>query len=181
MSLNTEQRATAKLDLKTISHGELLNIFRFDFENGKMYWKNPIKGRFRGKEAGCKLGSGKKKKYWIVSIKSKYVFRAKAIFYAYYGRVPTLVLDHINGDSLDDRISNLREVTLEQNNWNTKTTARTRRGGLPRGVYREKDKVRFRAQIIFRRQRIPLGLFATPELASEAYQAARKKYFGEFA
>ena len=59
----------------------------------------------------------------------------RAIWAWHHGCFPTLQIDHINGDGMDNRIENLREVTASENQRNQhrkwKPNAKT---GLP-GVY----------------------------------------------
>jgi hypothetical protein len=181
VKVRTERRLKVIAEhLKTISLEELNHKFSFDFENGKIYWKNPPKcSKRKGDEAGCFHRTAKNKAYWVVMVKYKSIYRSRLIHYAYYGFVSEKIIDHINGDSLDDRLSNLREADRSQNIWNTKTR-RTNKTGLPQGV-RVMSPNRFGAKIAVRGKNISLGSFLTAESAGAAYQAARKKFFGEFA
>lgn len=86
-------------------------------------------------------------------------------------------VDHINGDRLDNRKSNLRWCTTRQNCQNI----RRLRGGklgpkLPTGVgYTSNHSNRnkpFRSYIRIGEKRVFLGYFATPHEASAAYEAA---------
>ena len=88
-----------------------------------------------------------------------------------------MFVDHINGDTLDNRRSNLRVATVSENAMNRKKKA-TNTSGY-KGVNKVKDK--WIARISTNSGRISLGTFDTPEEASEAYCAAALKYHGEFA
>lgn len=81
--------------------------------------------------------------------------------------------DHINGDRLDNRRSNLRIATHSENCHN-----RSGYGGeLPfRGVSVARWKsgtVRYRAEIVVNNRTIHLGFFDTPDEAAEAYSRFR--------
>jgi hypothetical protein len=89
-----------------------------------------------------------------------------------------LVIDHINADGLDNRHANLRLATVAQNAANSRP--RKSRAGL-KGVTFAKGKNRWRASIVANGSRIHLGYFRDPRDAAKAYDAAAKKYFGEFA
>lgn len=77
------------------------------------------------------------------------------------------LIDHINGDRLDNRIENLREVTPQQNSLNCtqKSNSSPYRGVSAR------DGV-FRAAITLDGKKRHLGTFETAEEAAEAYNAA---------
>lgn len=89
-----------------------------------------------------------------------------------------LLVDHINGCTLDNRRKNLRLATAAENSRNQSTTARTRRG-LHKGV--QEVGGRYRARIIYDGNNIHLGMFKTSVEAARAYDHAARQYFGEFA
>lgn len=88
------------------------------------------------------------------------------------------VIDHINGNGLDNRKANLRPATVAQNAWNSKK--RNPRSGY-KGVCFDKDKGLWRAAIVCNRKRIHLGYFKNRTDAAKAYDKAAKKYHGRFA
>lgn len=92
-------------------------------------------------------------------------------------RWPVDCIDHINGIRTDNRIENLRECTMAQNNANR--TVR-RRGGLKGAFYSKKSK-RWRSIISVRNERIYLGQFSSEQEAHEACADAARKHHGEFA
>lgn len=88
-------------------------------------------------------------------------------------------VDHINGDKLDNRCSNLRICTRQQNCWNVPTPRHNTSGY--KGVQWRKDRQKWIAVIRVDNNLKRVGSFDTPQEASLAYQEAAKKYFGEFA
>lgn len=90
-----------------------------------------------------------------------------------------LFVDHINGNGLDNRRSNLRICTHAENMRNRKTHSNNKSGY--KGVYFDKDGSRWRAQIRAEGKKHSLGSFDTPEKAYEAYLSASKELHGEFA
>lgn len=87
------------------------------------------------------------------------------------------VVDHINGNKLDNRRSNLR-VCRQQMNIANKRMSKNNTSGF-KGVRVEGAK--FRAYIKVNRKQINLGIYNTAISASKAYERAARKYFGEFA
>lgn len=87
-------------------------------------------------------------------------------------------VDHINGNRLDNRITNLRFCNDKQNAHNSMN-----RGGSSKykGVHWDKRKRRWIAQIGIEWKRIHLGNFLSEEQAAAAYNQAAIKYHGEFA
>lgn len=86
-----------------------------------------------------------------------------------------MFVDHINGDTLDNRRSNLRVCTRTEN-------ARNRRGTNKhgfKGVYKVDGK--FQATIYKDGHNKSLGYYATVEAAARAYNQAAIEYFGDFA
>ena len=88
------------------------------------------------------------------------------------------VVDHINGDGLDNRKSNLRIGTICQNNCNRYKNARRRHSKF-KGVRKIGNK--FQARITFGLKEHHLGSFQSEEEAAKAYDKAALEQFGEFA
>lgn len=93
----------------------------------------------------------------------------------------TLMVDHINGNTLDNRRSNLRICTNQENLRNSKLQKNSTTGF--KGVYKRKDlkSKPYAASIKSNGKTKHLGYFSTKELAAIAYNEAAIKYFGEFA
>lgn len=94
---------------------------------------------------------------------------------------PSLEVDHINREKLDNRKANLRTCTRAQNAFNRVNKKKSATGtvGVYKNVYRNKI-YSYRAEIKYFGNRLHLGSFKTKELASIAYKEASKKYHGEF-
>ena len=107
-------------------------------------------------------------------------FRAHRLAWLYvHGRWPAEQIDHIDQNTSNNRLNNLREATASQNKAN-KSPRRNNLLGV-RGVSREKGGRKFRAAITKDGHRLYLGAFGTVKAASAAYQKAANKLFGEFA
>lgn len=87
-------------------------------------------------------------------------------------------VDHINGNSLDNRRENLRIATVGQNLRNTKK--RTTNTSGYKGVCWIKKLGVWRAKIKYNHHTYNLGYFKTPEEAYAAYCAKGRELHGEF-
>ena len=133
------------------------------FEAGK--WSaerkcNHWNSMFAGKEAGCVGSHG----YRCVKVDGQ-LYRAHRLAYKLAtGLEPALTIDHINGDKLDNRVCNLRDVCMiEQcnNQWTN--------NDLPRGVSPAPDSDKYLAQ--------PFGIYmGRYETAEEAATVAKDGY-----
>ncbi len=92
---------------------------------------------------------------------------------------PDMVVDHINGDGLDNRRANLRLATYAQNSRYSRRAA-SNTTGFKGVTYAVREK-RWQAQIVVDGRAKYLGSFEHPELAHAVYCAAARFYFGEFA
>lgn len=90
-----------------------------------------------------------------------------------------LLVDHINGNTLDNRKENLRLCTMSQNMFNQGAQKDNTSGY--KGVSYVKDRGKWSAQIAIRGKTHYLGYFHTPNEAYEAYCTAAKQLHGEFA
>lgn len=87
--------------------------------------------------------------------------------------------DHINGNKLDNRRSNLRIASRSQNLMNRGKTSNNKSGF--KGVCWNKYRQKWHAQITKPDKKKHLGYFTDKNEAAKAYNKASLKYHGEFA
>ncbi len=87
-----------------------------------------------------------------------------------------MVVDHINGNTLDNRIENLRIVSHQEN-----MTNQTKRKGSSkyRGVHFKKTSQKWVAQIQVNGKRTWIGAFKTEEEAGKAFLSAAEVLYGK--
>lgn len=92
-----------------------------------------------------------------------------------------LVVDHINGNTLDNRRSNLRICTFRQNSMNSRPSKNPKKSSIYKGVSLLKKYNTWRAYIVINNKQIHIGIFKTEIQAALAYNEKAKVLFGEFA
>ena len=92
---------------------------------------------------------------------------------------PPAMLDHRNGNTLDNRRGNLRLSTPSLNQANKKKQRGT--FGKFKGVDFHKCEGKWRARITKDKRCFCIGHFLTEEAAARAYDAKARELFGEFA
>lgn len=90
------------------------------------------------------------------------------------------VVDHINGDSLDNRVENLRICTQKDNIKNFRIRDKSKTSSKYQGVYYNKKNKNWRSIIRADNKQIEVGSFKSEIEAAEAYNEAIVKYKGEF-
>lgn len=90
-----------------------------------------------------------------------------------------LDVDHVNSDGLDNRRSNLRIATRQQNTFNQRLRS-TNKSGY-KGVSYCRQTSRWKAQIKFEGRAVTLGRFDTAECAAMEYDKAARLIHREFA
>ena len=98
-----------------------------------------------------------------------------------FGASQKRIIDHINGNGLDNRVENLRLCTCSQNFQNSRK--RQNCSSIYKGVYYDKGSQKWRAMICppYNNSSKHIGLFNNEDEAGRAYDAKALELFGEFA
>lgn len=146
----------------------------YNKETGDFVWinKNKHHPRLFGRKAGALRNNYLVLKFDGVAYKAH-----RVAWFMVTGEQPGII-DHINGNTLDNRFSNLRNVSSSQNAKNH--GKKLNKSGMPCGV-RELPCGRYQARVRCDGKTFSLGTFETPHLASQKYLEKRKQLFGEYA
>ena len=156
----------------------------YDPISGDIRWKHrpdarsTVNSRCAGKIAGTITSSGYRQIGLLYEGKKFFRSGQRLAWLLHYGEWPNLLIDHIDHDTLNNRISNLRLSTHAENSQHR----REARGKVGfKGVYWMPSKGKFAAQIKAANKWHWLGLHATAEAAARAYDCAARDMHGPFA
>ncbi len=137
---------------------------------------DPALGTFQWTKSGYNAGfvGGGPKRYFFIRIQGRTYKASHLAWLIHYGYWPTATVDHINGNSLDDSISNLRECSYRENNSNH---CRHRQGYLVGTTYdpRSSPSRPWYSRIKIKGRDIPIGRFPTQQQAHAAYVAEKDR------
>lgn len=148
----------------------LREVIYYDSTTGGMYWRHGSRGRLPWVAAGGVRADG----YVLIAIAGKHYYAHRLAWLYVHGEMPKGVVDHIDGNPLNNAIANLRVVDKRGNAENMRAaTSASKTGYL--GVYKRGDTGRYAAQIKVAGRRLSLGCFGTAEGAYEAYIKAKRE------
>ncbi len=113
--------------------------------------------------------------YAVATVGRKHLYMHRLILDAHHD----VMVDHIDGNKLNNQRRNLRICTNSENMRN-KLELKANKSGH-RGVCRKKGHWKWTATIKVNTKNVHLGYFAKKEEAIAARIAAEQKYFGDFA
>lgn len=159
--------------MEYVTQERLKHLMRY--EDGKLYWVRPTaKWMKAGTEAGFIMNMG----YRIACVDGRQIMLHRLVFLYHHGYTPEIV-DHIDGDILNNRIENLRPATRSQNNINSRTRNDNKSG--QKGVRWREDHKKWQAGITVDKKKHHLGFYTAFEDAKNAYLIAAQQLHGEFA
>ena len=152
-----------------LTAARLRELLDYDPASGKLTRAAPAGGQKVGDEAGSVTRRG----YRLVNIAGHRVMAHRLAWLHAYGEWPSDVIDHINGDKLDNRIANLRNVTQGVNLQNLRRARVDSQSGLL-GVHFDKSRGKWSADLRVGSKRLRLGRFDSAEAAATAYLEAKR-------
>lgn len=160
---------------------EIIDGLWYEEATGLPWSSRRLLGRGKGWATDGELKpliNNNKNEYYRVSINGKTKKWHRLVFEFFNGLIPSgMVIDHINNNTLDNRISNLQLVN-QIKNIKFQKKRKTNSSGYAGVSWHKRDK-KWQAQICNDGKTKHLGSFNSPEEASEAYLAAKIKYHGK--
>ncbi len=191
--MSTYKRKKQMNDYRNIITPEFC-LDHFDYEEGRLFWKKKV-NQYSPIKIGDEVGSISLKKnrsnpkpYRKTQIRiegTNYHVPVHSLVWIFFGQdlKEGEFLDHINGDTLDNRPENLRIANDSQNGANRGIQVNNTSGY--KGVFLHSKKQGYEAKITRKvkgkSKNIYLGYFKCPIEAAKAYDKKAKEIFGEYA
>lgn len=152
----------------TLTVERLRGLLDYSQETGVFTWRESRGKAKAGAVAGCREHRG----YIVISIDGVRYYAHRLAVLHMTGRWPAAFVDHRSGNKGDNRAAELRDVAHAVNQQNQRTASANNKLGVL-GV--RKFGKRFRSAICVGGAAKHLGTFDTPELAYDAYIAAKRR------
>jgi len=143
----------------------------FDYSDGKLFWKLKKSDKIK---IGQEAGTLRKNNYKDIRIDGKNYRTHRLIYLYHYGFIPEY-LDHVDGNTLNNKIENLRPATVKQNSYNRTKQVNNTSGY--KGVYLHKATKKWVAYC----DGNSLGYYNTPEDANIVVKNFRNNKHKEYA
>lgn len=172
-----------------VSPQQVRQWISYDPESGLLYWRERSPDSFPHSETKTKESRAKRwntmyagrlalnaddgQGYRVGKISGRCVTAHRVAWAIYYGKWPTII-DHINRNRSDNRISNLREVTAVENARNTKVYETNKTGFAGTSYCTTRGK--YNASIKVHGVHKNLGQYETLQEAVAVRRAAEMKY-----
>ena len=144
----------------------------FEYKDGELFWKIDWSDKIRkGRKVGC-IKNG----YWHLKVNFKDYRLHRVIYLIHHGFMPNLI-DHKDGNPLNNKIENLRECTNSQNNYNSKIPV-TNTSGM-KGLRKKRN--RWIVEFYIDGKPRWFGSYKEKELAELVCMEARNLHHKEFA
>lgn len=159
-----------------LTQDRLKELLHYDSETGVFTWRVSRCSVKAGDTAGNVNVKTGHRQIWIDRVRY-YAHRLAWLYVC--GCWPCDKIDHINGDTDDNRIANLREATQQQNSRNRKLSCNNTSGYS--GVRWHSLTGKWLVQIaVPGKGQTHVGLFSDKDEAICARKTAERKYYGEF-
>ena len=155
-----------------LTQARLHELLSYDPETGVFSWNKRTGRCSAGAIAGCQDDRG----YIVLSVDGKRYYAHRLAWLHFTGNFPSESIDHINGCKSDNRIRNLRDVSIQMNLQNLKKAMVSNKSTGILGVRKLRGK--YLAQITIEGKETHLGTFNSAEDAHTAYLNAKRKFHG---
>ncbi len=151
----------------------VIDMLAYDPSTGLLTWNLSRGSAAKGSIAGCFNG-----RYCVLKINRILYYVHRVAWFIHFKTQPVGLLDHIDGNTQNNRIDNLRIANDFQNQQNVSVKCDSRSFMKNVGITRFGT---YRVRVSVAGKRIPVGIFDSVHEAREAAIVFRNKNHGEFA
>lgn len=153
----------------TLTQADLRSLLRYDPATGIFTWARSRTNRVKvGDIAGSKNAHG----YVSINLSGRREYAHRIAWMYIYGYWPTTI-DHKDGDTSNNALENLRDVSMQENLQNIRSAKRHNKSSGVLGVTKRGN--RWLAQIVVENKTTYIGTYNTKEEAHQAYLAEKCK------
>jgi hypothetical protein len=152
-----------------ISKEDVEALLHYKKEDGTFVWKSRHGSRKANSHAGYLEDGG----YLVIKIHGRQYKAHRLAWLLEYGTFPLNSIDHVNGNKVDNRICNLKDVSHSTNILNQSKPRIDNKSGFL-GV--SPNGSGWRAELKVGGKKRNFGTYPTPEQAHAAYMAAKRKH-----
>jgi len=145
----------------------------FDFKEDGLYWKVARQGVTKGKGADIS-----DRGYKRITADGQLYLEHRLIWLYNYGEMPEFI-DHIDGNTSNNSLDNLRVATHSENCRNRRMNSNNTTG--VKGVHYVKSRDKWKAQLWFNGKEQYLGIFDSLDKAKKTINEARENQHKQFA
>lgn len=158
--------------MKTLT--EFKQLLEYRPEEGVFYWR--VNHRHPKARIGMQAGRITAQGRMQIGVDKKQYFVHRLVWLFETGAWPEGMLDHVNGDPLDNRYHNLRPTNFVLNGQNQRAHRPNNKSAKLLGVSWHKHKKQYIASIKVYGKKKHLGYFDTADTAHAAYVTAKRIY-----
>jgi hypothetical protein len=159
---------------RELTQERLRSLLSYNPDTGEFTWLVGGRRRRLGEIAGCPKVDRSGKVYIRIKIDGKNYYAHRLAWLYSYGAWPENQIDHLDQDSLNNRLINLRDVTNAENHKNQKIPKHNSSGVM--GVYFHNKAQKWMAYIKVNGKLIYLGYFDMKDDAAMARKNAEVEY-----
>lgn len=158
-----------------LTQDELKELLEYNPDTGLWKWHTP-KGNAK---EGWFRGSRGTRDYRVIKIQGKSYKAHRLAFLFMEGALPPALVDHVDGNTANNRWNNLRHCCYSENNLNKRLYSTNSSGH--KGVAWREDSRKWQVRVSVAGRQRKFGCYKDLELAALVAEEAREKYHGEFA
>lgn len=137
---------------RDVTQEELSKRLTYDPKTGELVWTS--KGNSRKVVVGSRAGSATKRGHRVIRLNGYTYPEHHIIWRLYFGVWPKGHIDHINHDEMDNRLTNLRDVSQEVNNRNQSLRKDNTTGHIGIWINNRNSKKKFMSEVVFGGKRV---------------------------